>query len=86
MTVTRPSTDRGGRKSNAFNAVTTRLPSRPKFWLDFYINFTLVYNQWRPGRGHGVMGSDVSRILFRDTDLTRMWANAQRDGRPAEYR
>ena len=24
--------------------------------------------------------------LHFQTDLTRMWANAQRDGRPAEYR
>jgi len=25
-------------------------------------------------------------FIFDETDKTRMWANAQRDGRPAEYR
>ena len=30
--------------------------------------------------------SDVYQIWWRHTVTTRMWANAQRDGRPAEYR
>ena len=32
---------------------------------------------------HAIRDSDV---IFTSSKITRMWANAQRDGRPAEYR
>ena len=35
----------------------------------------------RPGQGHS---RHTATVL--DQNKTRMWANAQRDGRPAEYR
>ena len=32
------------------------------------------------------IASEFILLIFRKTAKTRMWANAQRDGRPAEYR
>jgi len=32
------------------------------------------------------MNTVIYDLTTRDIKITRMWANAQRDGRPAEYR